>query len=95
MQGSGARCIGRGVRLLLCGCARVLRLRAFGFGVRGCAGGLSRSFLIGVLVRTFLISNWCLNTSGLFCSESTTEGEKLTGLSLLRMACQFTRRLSH
>ena len=42
-KGSGARCIGRGGRLLRCGCARVLRLRAVGFGVRGCASGSSRS----------------------------------------------------
>jgi hypothetical protein len=35
----------------------------------------------------------CVNTSGLFCSESTTEGEKLTGLSLLRRACQFTKKV--
>jgi hypothetical protein len=44
------------------------------------------------IVRIFFLQ--CLITSGLFCSESTTEGEKLTGLSLLR-AGQYKRRLSH
>ena len=90
-KGSGARCIGRDGRLLRCGCARVLRLRAVGFGVRGCASGSSRSFwLLSELSGSFwfpFVDLVFLHTSGLFCSESTTEGEKLTGLSLLR-ACQ-------
>lgn len=70
-------------RILGPGCARVLRLRGIGFGVRGCASGLSRSG--GGFVS--LWDYWGRRemgscTSGLLWRELTTDEEKDTGLSL-------------